>query len=91
MVSIALCAMAGTEWAMASQGGQSPPSPALLAYMIRRPISVDEYLLWAIADGGEQFDSEMPAFRDKLSRDDIWRVIAYMRAGFPDASGGSRP
>jgi hypothetical protein len=29
---------------------------------------------------------------DKLNpRDDIWRVIAYMRAGFPDASGGSKP
>jgi mono/diheme cytochrome c family protein len=25
----------------------------------------------------------MPAFRDKLSRDEIWAVIAYMRAGFP--------
>lgn len=59
------------------------PSPALLAYMIKRPISVDEYLLWAIGDGGTQFNSEMPAFKDKLSRDDIWRVIAYMRAGFP--------
>jgi hypothetical protein len=67
------------------------PSPALLAYMIRRPISVDEYLLWVISDGGEQFDTEMPAFKDKLSRDDIWRLIAYMRAGFPHASGGSRP
>jgi mono/diheme cytochrome c family protein len=67
------------------------PSRALLAYMIRRPISVDEYLLWAISDGGEQFDSETPAFRDKLSRDDIWRLTAYMWAGFPDASGGSRP
>jgi hypothetical protein len=67
------------------------PSPALLAYMIRRPLSVDEYLLWAISDGGEQFDSEMPASKDKLSRDDIWRVIAYMRAGFPGASSGSRP
>jgi mono/diheme cytochrome c family protein len=44
-----------------------------------------------ISDGGQQFDSEMPAFKDKLSRDDIWRVVAYMRAGFPDASGGSRP
>lgn len=76
-------------------GGGEPgravsPSPALLAYMIRRPISVDEYLLWAIADGGKQFESEMPAFKDKLSRDDIWRVIAYMRAGFPDASTGPR-
>jgi mono/diheme cytochrome c family protein len=76
-------------------GGGDParavsPSPALLAYMIRRPISVDEYLLWAIADGGKQFESEMPAFKDKLSRDDIWRVIAYMRAGFPQAASGPK-
>jgi mono/diheme cytochrome c family protein len=62
------------------------PSPALLAYMISRPIAVDEYLLWSISDGGKQFDSEMPAFKDKLSRDEIWRIIAYMRAGFPDAA-----
>ena len=59
------------------------PSPALLAFMIRRPISIDEYLLWSISDGGAQFQSAMPAFRDKLSRDEIWAVIAYMRAGFP--------
>lgn len=69
------------------------PSPALLAYMIRRPISVDEYLLWAISDGGAQFQSQMPAFKDKLKRDEIWQVIAYMRAGFPvvDAAGRSLP
>src|SRR5215510_1485822 len=67
------------------------PSPALLANMIRRPISVDEYLLWTISDGGQQFDSEMPAFKDKLSRDDICRVIAYMRAGFPHASSSPKP
>jgi mono/diheme cytochrome c family protein len=66
------------------------PSPALLAYMIKRPISVDEYLLWAIGEGGKQFDSEMPAFKDKLSRDDIWRVISYMRVGFPDTNGGPK-
>ena len=62
------------------------PSPALLAYMIKRPIAVDEYLLWSIGDGGVQFNSEMPAFKDKLARDDIWRIIAYMRAGFPGAA-----
>ena len=72
-------------------GGGDPgravsPSPALLAYMIRRPIAVDEYLMWAISDGGKQFDSEMPAFKDALARDDIWRIIAYMRAGFPESS-----
>lgn len=61
------------------------PSPALLAYMIRRPVSVDEYLLWTISDGGKQFETDMPAFKDKLSRDDIFRVVSYMRAGFPQA------
>lgn len=66
------------------------PSPALLAYMIKRPISVEEYLLWAIADGGEQFNSKMPAFKDKLSRDDIWRIVAYMRAGFPDVPASKK-
>lgn len=59
------------------------PSPALLAFMIRRPIAVDEYLLWSIAEGGAAFGSEMPAFKDKLQRDEIWKIVTYMRAGFP--------
>jgi len=58
------------------------PSPALLAYMIRRPIAVDEYLLWSISEGGKQFGTEMPAFKDELSREEIWKIVAYMRAGF---------
>lgn len=58
------------------------PSPALLSYMINRPISADEYLLWAISDGGAQFQTSMPAFKDQLERAEIWKIIAYMRAGF---------
>jgi len=73
------------------EGGKAlSPSPALLAYMIRRPIAVDEYLLWTISDGGAQFGSEMPAFKDKLARDDIWRVVAFMRAGFPAETAPKR-
>jgi mono/diheme cytochrome c family protein len=60
------------------------PSPALLAFMIQRPVAVDEYLLWSISEGGKDFDTKMPAFRNVLSRDDIWKIVAYMRAGFPD-------
>lgn len=67
------------------------PSPALLAYMIRRPISVDEYLLWSIADGGAQFQSQMPAFKGTLKREEIWQVIAYMRAGFPQVNAQGKP
>lgn len=59
------------------------PSPALLAFLVQKPIAVDEYLLWSIAEGGVPFDSAMPAFKDRLTRDEIWLIVAFMRAGFP--------
>jgi len=59
------------------------PSPAVLAFMITRPIAVDPYLLWSISEGGKQFQSDMPSFKSKLTREEIWQIIAYMRAGFP--------
>ena len=63
------------------------PSPALLAYLIQRPRhSGDEYLLWTIAEGGQQFETDMPAFKETLSQDEIWRIVAYMRGGFPKAA-----
>jgi len=58
------------------------PSPALLAYMIQMPMSVDEYLMWTISEGGKAFGTAMPAFKDTLTAEEIWKVIAYMRAGF---------
>jgi mono/diheme cytochrome c family protein len=65
------------------------PSPALLADLVRMPQSVDEYLLWAISEGGAPFGTKMPAFKDALTQDQIWQIITFMRAGFPDvrASG----
>jgi mono/diheme cytochrome c family protein len=63
------------------------PSPALLAHLLRMPQAVDEYLLWAIAEGGDPFGTAMPAFKDVLSQDQIWRIITYMRAGFPPPAG----
>jgi mono/diheme cytochrome c family protein len=59
------------------------PSPALLSFMVRMPMAVDEYLLWSVSEGGLPFGSEMPAFKDRLSEEQIWQVIAFMRAGFP--------
>lgn len=59
------------------------PSPALLAYMIQMPTLIDEYMLWSIADGGKDFGSPMPAFKGALSRDEIWKIVIFMRAGFP--------
>jgi mono/diheme cytochrome c family protein len=66
------------------EGGRAlSPSPAVLAFMITRPISVDPYLLWSVSEGGAQFGSDMPAFKDRMTREEIWKIIAYMRAGFP--------
>jgi mono/diheme cytochrome c family protein len=69
------------------------PSPALLAYMVQQPIAVDQYLLWSIAEGGKQFGTAMPAFKDELTETQVWQIIAYLRAGFPaldDADDGVR-
>ncbi|SFU15420.1 c-type cytochrome [Sedimentitalea nanhaiensis] len=66
------------------QAGRSlEPSPALLRQFVQMPMSGDEYLLWTISEGGERFGTDMPAFEDKLGEEDIWKIIAYMRAGFP--------
>jgi mono/diheme cytochrome c family protein len=58
------------------------PSPALLTYLVQRPMAGDEYLLWAITEGGDTFGTEMPAYKNALIEDDIWSIIAFMRSGF---------
>ena len=60
------------------------PSPALLAYMVQQPVAVDQYLLWSIAEGGKQFGTAMPAYKNRLSHEQIFQIVAYLRAGFPD-------
>jgi mono/diheme cytochrome c family protein len=67
------------------------PSPALLAYMVQQPIAVDQYLLWSISEGGKQFGTAMPAFKNELSEKQIWAIVAYLRAGFPDVEEDAGP
>lgn len=38
---------------------------------------------WAIAEGGVPFATVMPAFKDTLSADEIWAVIAHIQAHLP--------
>ncbi len=66
-------------------GKDLTPSPALLAYLIERPMAVDEYLLWTISEGGESLGTEMPAFKGALDDRQIWQIVAYLRAGLPAA------
>jgi mono/diheme cytochrome c family protein len=67
------------------------PSPALLAYMVQQPIAVDQYLLWSISEGGKQFGTAMPAWKNQLTETQIWDIVAYLRAGFPDLDSGDAP
>jgi mono/diheme cytochrome c family protein len=63
------------------------PAPADLEWLARTPKGRSEpYMYWAVAEGGQAFESEMPAFKDKLRKKDIWAVIAYVRAGLPRRS-----
>lgn len=60
------------------------PAPADLEWLARTPKNRSEpYIYWSVAEGGRQFESDMPAFKDRLSKKDIWAVIAYIRAGLP--------
>ena len=60
------------------------PAPADLEWLARAPKNrADPYLYWAVAEGGKQFESDMPAFKDRLPKKDLWAVIAYVRAGLP--------
>jgi len=63
------------------------PAPADLEWLANAPKDrSDPYIYWSIAEGGKAFDSEMPAFKESLSTEDIWALAAYLRAGMPYAS-----
>jgi len=64
----------------------SPP-PANLQWLAQMPmVQWDPFMYWTVAEGGAQFGSAMPAFKDALSKDDIWAVIAYIQARLPQTA-----
>lgn len=63
------------------------PAPADLLWLGQTPKkTADPYIYWSIAEGGRAFDSEMPAFKYQLSRQDRWALTAYLRNGMPRKS-----
>ncbi len=59
-----------------------PPAPEL-THIVGMPMATDAFFLWTLADGGEALGTAMPAFKEVLSRQEIWAIVSYMRAGFP--------
>jgi mono/diheme cytochrome c family protein len=65
-------------------GHDLTPPPGNLAWLSQMPVvKWDPFMYWTVAEGGVQFGTAMPAFRDVLSKDDIWAVIAYIQARLP--------
>ncbi|NPA06291.1 MAG: cytochrome c [Chloroflexi bacterium] len=73
------CASCHGEKALgeAEAGQKLDPPAAPLAHTIRR-VS-DAYLFWRISEGGSEFGTAMPAYKDVLSEQEIWDVINYLR------------
>jgi mono/diheme cytochrome c family protein len=40
----------------------------------------DGYLFWRVTEGGTVFSSSMPAWKETLTEQQIWEVLAYLRA-----------
>jgi mono/diheme cytochrome c family protein len=54
------------------------PAPAPIAHTTQK--MGDNYLFWRISEGGAQFNSAMPAWKDILDEQSRWDVINYVRA-----------
>ncbi len=57
------------------------PPPSDIASIVRMPMATDPYLFWTISEGGKEFQTAMPPFKDSLSVDDRWKIILYLREG----------
>lgn len=55
------------------------PAPADLTAVARMPIASDAYLDWTISEGGVPVQSAMPPYKAALSKNDIWKLMLYLR------------
>ncbi|MDS4057002.1 MAG: cytochrome c [Candidatus Contendobacter sp.] len=68
-------------------GQNLSPRPGNLAWLAQMPmVQWDSFMYWTVTEGGTQFKTAMPAFKDTLPKDDIWAVIAYIQAQLPQTA-----
>jgi mono/diheme cytochrome c family protein len=63
--------------------------PADLSRSLGQPLYKDDFFLWSISEGGGEFTTDMPLFKNDLSERQIWRILTFMRAAF--AESGDNP
>ena len=59
-------------------GEQLETKPAFIAHSSQ--MMSDGYLFWRVNEGGAEVGTGMPVFKEKLSEEEIWDVINYVRA-----------
>jgi len=60
------------------------PPPAQLGWLARIPPNHrDGFMYWSIAVGGVPLKTDMPAYKDRLTEEQIWSVIGYIEARLP--------
>jgi mono/diheme cytochrome c family protein len=65
-------------------GRDLSPPPGNLAWLSNMPMARwDPFVYWTVAEGGAPLGSAMPAFKDSLSKEEIWAVTAYIEAHLP--------
>jgi len=65
-------------------GRSLTPPPGDLAWLSQVPmVEWDPFMFWTVSEGGAQFQTAMPAYKDTLARSDIWAVIGYIQARLP--------
>jgi len=70
-----------------SEGFFLVPAPADLEWLGQAPKErAAPYIYWTVSEGGAAFDSEMPAFKQSLTSEDMWSLAFYLRSGMPYAS-----
>jgi mono/diheme cytochrome c family protein len=68
-------------------GRRLSPPPGNLVWLSDVPEKQwDPFMYWTIAEGGGPLGTAMPAFKDKLSKGDIWAVTAYIQENLPFVS-----
>ena len=58
------------------------PQPANLTLTRRLPIATDAFLFWTLSEGGQLFNTALPAFGERLSDKEIWQLSLYINSGF---------
>jgi len=59
-------------------GEQLGTKPAFIAHTSQ--MMSDSYLFWRVNEGGAEFGTGMPTFKEKLTEEEIWDAINYVRA-----------